>query len=68
MRPPPNVPNREFDADAPNQKWVADVTVVKGAGAIQSMPRKGSCYDAAVTENFFGRFKPDAYRAQVLAA
>ncbi|UVJ41719.1 hypothetical protein [Arthrobacter sp. CJ23] len=32
-------------------------TLLKGAGAVQSMSRKGNCYDNAVTENFFGHPK-----------
>jgi putative transposase len=127
----PNVLNREFDADAPNQKWVTDVTefsvgdrklylspvmdlfdrqiisytigsspnlelantslsqaltalkdgqqplvhsdqgfqyrhvtwrvLLEGAGAIQSMSRKGNCYDNAVMENFFGHLKEELF-------
>jgi putative transposase len=127
----PNVLNREFDADAPNQKWVTDVTefsvgdrklylspvmdlfdrqiisytlgsspnleltntslrealatledgqkplvhsdqgfqyrhvtwrvLLEGAGAVQSMSRKGNCYDNAVMENFFGHLKEELF-------
>ena len=127
----PNVLNREFDADAPNQKWVTDVTefsvgdrklylspvmdlfdrqiisyslgsspnlaltndslrealtclqpgeqplvhsdqgfqnrhpswrtLIAGAGAVQSMSRKGNCYDNAVMENFFGHLKEELF-------
>jgi putative transposase len=127
----PNVLNREFEADAPNRKWVTDVTefsvgdrklylspvmdlfdrqiisysigtspnleltntslrkalatleggqqplvhsdqgfqyqhaswrnLLQGAGAIQSMSRKGNCYDNAVTENFFGHLKEELF-------
>jgi putative transposase len=127
----PNVLNREFDADAPNRKWVTDVTefslggrklylspvmdlfdrqiishtigsspnldlthtslrealatlehgqkplvhsdqgfqyrhvswrvLLQGAGASQSMSRKGNCYDNAVMENFFGHLKEELF-------
>jgi putative transposase len=126
-----NVLNREFDADAPNHKWVTDVTefsvgdrklylspvmdlfdrqiisysigsspnleltntslrealtslqdgqrplvhsdqgvqyqhiswrtLLEGAGAVQSMSRKGNCYDNAVMENFFGHLKEEMF-------
>jgi putative transposase len=127
----PNVLKREFEADAPNQKWVTDVTefsvgdrklylspvmdlfdrqiisyslglspnlaltnaslrealtclqpgqqplvhsdqgfqyrhaswrtLIEGAGAVQSMSRKGNCYDNAVMENFFGHLKEEMF-------
>ena len=127
----PNVLNREFDADAPNRKWVTDVTefsvgdrklylspvmdlfdrqitsytigsspnleltntslrqalatledgqkplvhsdqgfqyrhvtwrtLLEDAGAVQSMSRKGNCYDNAVMENFFGHLKEELF-------
>jgi putative transposase len=127
----PNVLNREFEAEAPNQKWVTDVTefsvgdrklylspvmdlfdrqiisyslglspnlaltndslrealtclqpgqqplvhsdqgfqyrhaswrtLIEGAGAVQSMSRKGNCYDNAVIENFFGHLKEELF-------
>jgi len=127
----PNVLNREFDADAPNWKWVTDVTefrvgdgklylspvmdlfdrqiisysigsspnleltntslrealttvedgqkplvhsdqgfqyqhvswrtLLEGAGATQSMSRKGNCHDNAVMENFFGHLKEELF-------
>lgn len=127
----PNRLNREFDAAAPNQKWVTDVTefsigdrklylspvmdlfdrqiishtigtspnlaltntslrealtclepgqqplvhsdqgfqyrhsswrsLLEGAGAVQSMSRKGNCYDNAVMENFFGHLKEELF-------
>jgi putative transposase len=130
-RTAPNVLNRKFDADAPNQKWVTDVTefsvgdrklylspvmdlfdrqiishtisstpnleltntslrealttledgqkplvhsdqgfqyrhvswrvLLEGAGAVQSMSRKGNCYDNAVMENFFGHLKEELF-------
>lgn len=126
-----NLLNREFDADAPNQKWVTDVTefsvgdrklylspvmdlfdrqiisysigispnleltnaslrealaclghgqqplvhsdqgfqyqhvswrtLLESAGAVQSMSRKGNCYDNAVMENFFGHLKEELF-------
>ncbi|UNK45240.1 IS3 family transposase [Arthrobacter sulfonylureivorans] len=127
----PNLLNREFDSETPNEKWVTDVTefsvgdrklylspvmdlfdrqiisytigmspnlaltnaslrmalmtleggqkpmvhsdqgfqyqhvswrdLLKGAGAIQSMSRKGNCYDNAVMENFFGHLKEELF-------
>ncbi|WP_262104992.1 IS3 family transposase [Arthrobacter sp. Marseille-P9274] len=127
----PNLLNRDFDADAPNQKWVTDVTefrvdgrklylspvmdlfdrqivsytvglspnlaltntslrialrtleheqkpivhsdqgfqyqhaswrrLLQHANAIQSMSRKGNCYDNAVMENFFGHLKEELF-------
>lgn len=127
----PNMLNREFEAQAPNQKWVTDVTefsvgdrklylspvmdlfdrqiisyslglspnlaltndslrealtslqpgqqplvhsdqgfqyrhaswrtLIEGAGAVQSMSRKGNCYDNAVMENFFGHLKEELF-------
>jgi putative transposase len=127
----PNVLDRKFEADAPNQKWVTDVTefsvgdrklylspvmdlfdrqiisysvgtspnleltntslrealtslkdgqnplvhsdqgfqyqhaswrtLLQGAGAVQSMSRKGNCYDNAVMENFFGHLKEELF-------
>jgi putative transposase len=128
----PNLLNRQYEADAPNQKWVTDVTefsvgdrklylspvmdlfdrqiisyslglspnlaltndslrealtclepgqqplvhsdqgiqyqhaswrtLLAGAGAGQSMSRKGNCYDNAVMENFFGHLKEELFR------
>jgi putative transposase len=127
----PNLLNRQFDATAPNQKWVTDVTefsvgdrklylspvmdlfdrqiisyaigsspnleltnaslrdalaclepgqqplvhsdqgfqyrhsswraLCEDAGAVQSMSRKGNCYDNAVMENFFGHLKEELF-------
>ncbi|MDQ0922635.1 putative transposase [Pseudarthrobacter sp. W1I19] len=127
----PNLLDREFDATAPNQKWVTDLTefsvsdrklylspvmdlfdrqiisysvglspnleltnsslraalallddgqnplvhsdqgfqyqhtswrgLLTGAGAVQSMSRKGNCYDNAVMENFFGHLKEELF-------
>lgn len=127
----PNLLNREFDATAPNQKWVTDVTefsvgdrklylspvmdlfdrqiisyaigaspnleltnaslrnalglleggqkplvhsdqgvqyqhvswrtLLKHSDAVQSMSRKGNCYDNAVMENFFGHLKEELF-------
>jgi putative transposase len=135
----PNVLNREFEADAPNRKWVTDVTefsvgdrklylspimdlfdrqvisysigmspnlelvntslhqalarleqgqqplvhsdqgfqyqhvswrnLLQDAGAVQSMSRKGNCYDNAVMENFFGHLKEELFhRVRFLSA
>jgi putative transposase len=127
----PNLLNREFDSNAPNEKWVTDVTefsvgdrklylspvmdlfdrqiishsigsspnleltnaslrealttledgqkplvhsdqgfqyqhaswrtLLESAGAVQSMSRKGNCYDNAVMENFFGHLKEELF-------
>jgi putative transposase len=127
----PNLLNRHFEADAPNQKWVTDVTefsvgdrklylspvmdlfdrqiisyslglspnlaltndslrealtclepgqqplvhsdqgiqyqhaswrtLLSDADAVQSMSRKGNCYDNAVMENFFGHLKEELF-------
>jgi len=127
----PNLLNREFEATAPNEKWVTDVTefsvgdrklylspvmdlfdrqiishairsspnleltntslsnalatledgqqplvhsdqgfqyqhaswrtLLDAAGAVQSMSRKGNCYDNAVMENFFGHLKEELF-------
>ena len=35
--------------------------ILKESGFVQSMSRKGNCYDNAIVENFFGTFKNDAY-------
>jgi putative transposase len=35
--------------------------LLQGAGVIQSMSRKGNCYDNAVMENFFGHLKEEAF-------
>lgn len=35
--------------------------LLKGAGAHQSMSRKGNCYDNAVAENFFGHLKSELF-------
>ena len=37
-------------------------TLLKDAGAVQSMSRKGNCYDNAVMENFFGHLKEEMFR------
>jgi putative transposase len=124
----PNLLNREFDATAPNQKWVTEFsvgdrklylspvmdlfarqiisyaigsspnleltnaslrnalglledgqkplvhsdqgvqyqrvswrTLLKHSDAVQSMSRKGNCYDNAVMENFFGHLKEELF-------
>ncbi|WP_442545872.1 IS3 family transposase [Arthrobacter sp. KN11-1C] len=36
-------------------------TLLEGAGATQSMSRKGNCYDNAVMENFFGHLKEELF-------
>ena len=35
--------------------------LLQGAGAVQSMSRKGICYDNAVMENFFGHLKEELF-------
>jgi putative transposase len=36
-------------------------TLLKNAGAVQSMSRKANCYDNAVMENFFGHLKEELF-------
>lgn len=36
-------------------------SLLKDAGAVQSMSRKGNCYDNAVMENFFGHLKEEMF-------
>jgi putative transposase len=36
-------------------------TLLANAGAVQSMSRKGNCYDNAVMENFFGHLKEELF-------
>ena len=35
--------------------------LLEDAGAVQSMSRKGNCYDNAVMENFFGHLKEELF-------
>jgi putative transposase len=35
--------------------------LLAGAGAVQSMSRRGNCYDNAVMENFFGHLKEELF-------
>jgi putative transposase len=35
--------------------------LLQGTGAVQSMSRKGNCYDNAVMENFFGHLKEELF-------
>jgi len=41
------------------------VTALKETGCVQSMSRKGNCWDNAVAESFFGCFKSECVRNQV---
>jgi putative transposase len=41
-----------------HRSWRA---LLAGAGATQSMSRKGNCYDNAVMENFFGHLKEECF-------
>ncbi|WP_146129275.1 IS3 family transposase, partial [Corynebacterium diphtheriae] len=36
-------------------------TLSKSVGGVQSMSRKGNCYDYAVMENFFGHLKSEMF-------
>ena len=133
-----NILDRQFTADAPNRKWVSDVTEFRVAGAkvylspvmglfdrsivsytvgrspsmeltsqslaqaldlhgpdvglmvhtdqgiqylhsswtgligdhggVQSMSRKGNCFDNAVMENFFGHLKAEMYHGETFAS
>ena len=39
-------------------------TLIKDHGGIQSMSRKGNCYDNAIIENFFGHLKTEMYHGE----
>ena len=45
----------------------AYMSLIKENGAIQSMSRKGNCWDNAVMENFFSHFKCERYRVRKYA-
>ena len=49
----PNLLNRKFDADAPNQKWVTDVTEFRVGDH--------KLYLSPVMENFFGHLKEELF-------
>lgn len=38
--------------------------LITGIGGVQSMSRKGNCYDNAVMENFFGHLKAEMYHGE----
>lgn len=38
--------------------------LIKSIGGVQSMSRKGNCYDNAVMENFFGHLKAEMYHGE----
>lgn len=40
----PNILNREFTADRPNQKWVTDISYIP--------TQKGNCYLSVITQSF----------------
>lgn len=42
--------------------------LIEGAGGVQSMSRKGNCYDNAVMENFFGHLKSEVYHGESFAS
>lgn len=42
--------------------------LIKGIGGVQSMSRKGNCYDNAVMENFFGHLKTGMYHGESFAS
>ena len=42
--------------------------LIEGAGGVQSMSRKGNCYDNAVMENFFGHLKSEVYYGESFAS
>lgn len=46
-----NILNRNFYAEAPNKKWVSDITYLWTA--------EGNCWDNAVMERFFGSLKAE---------
>ncbi len=37
-------------------------------GILQSMSRRGNCYDNAVIENFFGMLKSEFFKRQIFAS
>ena len=41
--------------------------LIKSIGGVQSMSRKGNCYDNAVMENFFGHVKTEMYHGESCA-
>ena len=68
----PNVLARDFSVQAPNVAWVGDITdrgaqyasaefaeALQRAGIVQSMSRKGNCWDNAVAESFFGTLEQE---------
>ncbi len=42
--------------------------LIEQSGAVQSMSRKGNCYDNAVMENFFGHLKAEMYYGEHFAS
>ena len=42
--------------------------LIEQTGAVQSMSRKGNCYDNAVMENFFGHLKAEMYHGEHFAS
>ena len=60
----PNLLNRNFAAERPNQKWVTDISqahfkLTQQYGIIPSMSRRGNPYDNALAENFFSILKTE---------
>lgn len=41
--------------------------LIDSVGGVQSMSRKGNCYDNAVMENFFGHLKSEMYHGETFA-
>lgn len=42
--------------------------MIESVGGVQSMSRKGNCYDNAVMENFFGHLKAEMYHGEHFAS
>ena len=42
--------------------------LIESVGGVQSMSRKGNCYDNAVMENFFGHVKAEMYHGERFAS
>lgn len=42
--------------------------LIKSIGGVQSMSRKGNCYDNAVMENFFGHLKTEMYHGETFTS
>ncbi len=55
----PNLLNREFTAERPNQKWVTDISYIKSAQGFLYLSIIRDLYDNALSENFFSILKTE---------